>query len=162
MSVVFLPFLLFLLFGVVRFFAASLRARHPVAPGRASRQRRLRRAGVAILVTGLLVAAYIDMQVVLDEQAQAAAPGVDRRQFQHTFAPADTKKSELAVESIAGKEGVLGTEITEWFESLAHGRRLACTVAVLSIAGFLACLLLAHPRLGQPHPSEGADAPRDA
>jgi hypothetical protein len=161
MSIVFIPFLLFLALGVVRFFVGSLKARHPVSEDRAVFQKRLRLGGVVILVIGLIAAAAIDFRTVMDEENAAGAPGGDRRQFQHTFAPAETKKSDLAMENIAGKEGVLGTELTEWFESLAHGRRLACTVAVLSVAGFLGCLFFAHPHLAHepPHTPDSADAP---
>jgi hypothetical protein len=146
-SIVFIPFLLILLVGVARFFAGSLRTKRAVSSSRAAHQKRLRLAGAGILVSGLLIAASIDMQAMLDEAAQQSEPGADRRQFQHTFAPAETKKSELAQEMVTGKAGVLGTDLREWVLSLGHGRRLAYTVAAASVIGFLTCLFLAHPHL---------------
>lgn len=153
MSIVFVPFFLILAIGVSQFFLGSVRSKAPVSGERAALQRRIRTAGVGILAAGLLVAVPIYIKASLDEQAELAAE-TPQRQFQHTFAPAETKKSEVAMELVAGKEGILGTEITEWFVSLGHGKRLACTIAVISIAGFLTCLLLAHPRLGEAKPAE--------
>jgi hypothetical protein len=161
MSIVFIPFLLFLVLGVARFFIGSVRTKKTVSESRAAHQKRLRIIGAGILISGLLVAASIDMRAILDEEAEAAAPGADRRQFQHTFMPAETKKSELEAENIAGKEGILGTEITEWFLSLGHGRRLAYTVAVASVAGFLTCLFFAHPHLAEPGAAEGQGGTSD-
>jgi hypothetical protein len=157
-SIVFIPFLLILVIGVARFFVGSVRAKRAVSDSRASHQKRLRLIGAGILVSGLLCAASIAMQAALDDAAEQASPGADRRQFQHTFAPAETKKSELAEENIAGKEGVLGTELREWVLSLGHGRRLAYTVAAASIAGFLVCLFLAHPHLAEPHAPDSPGA----
>ena len=146
MSIVFIPFLLFLVLGVARFFIGSVRTKKTVSESRAAHQKRLRIIGAGILISGLLVAASIDMRAILDEEAEAAAPGADRRQFQ---------------QNIAGKEGILGTEITEWFLSLGHGRRLAYTVAVASVAGFLTCLFFAHPHLAEPGAAEGQGGTSD-
>jgi hypothetical protein len=154
MSIVFIPFLIILALGVGSFFTKSVTIKRPVTDVRARYQRRTRLLGTGILVAGLLIAASIYMQAYLDERASDAAPGADRRQFQHTFAPAETKKSQLAMESFAGKEGVLGVEITEWIQSLGHGRRLAYTVAVAATAGFLTCLVLAHPHMAERHAGE--------
>jgi hypothetical protein len=155
MSIVFIPFLLMLVIGISRFFMGSVRTKAPVSDERAAFQRRIRLIGVGTLVAGMLIAASIYMKASLDEQADPTA-NTPQREFQHTFAPAETKKSDLAMESIAGKEGVLGTEITEWFESLGHGKRLAYTVAVISLAGFLTCLFIAHPHLAEAKPAEKA------
>jgi hypothetical protein len=157
MSIVFVPFLIILALGMGSFFARSLTTKRPISRDRAVFQRRLRLLGTGILVAGLLVSASIYMRATLDEQAADAAAGADRRQFQHTFAPAETKKSQLAMESFAGKEGVLGVEMTEWVQSLGHGKRLACTVAVASIVGCLACLVLSHPHMAERE--EPAEAP---
>jgi hypothetical protein len=153
-SIVFIPFLLILFLGVAQFFVGSVRTKRAVSADRAAHQKRLRLVGAGILTGGLLIAASIDMQAVLDDAAQQSAPGADRRQFQLTFAPAETKRSELAQEMVTGKAGVLGTEVTQWVLSLGHGRRLAYTVAVVSVAGFLICLFLAHPHLADPQAPE--------
>ena len=154
MSIVFVPFAIILVLGVGQFFVRSVSTKRAVSVQRSRYQRRVRLLGVGLLVSGLLIAASIYMRATLDDQATAATPGADRRQFQHTFAPADTKKTDLAMESFAGKEGVLGNEITEWYQSLGHGRRLAYTVATFSIAGFLTCLFLAHPHLAEAEAGE--------
>lgn len=154
MSIVFIPFLLILFIGVARFFVGSVRTKRVVSEERAAKQKRLRLLGTGFLVGGLLVAASIDMRAALDEAAAQSAPGADRRQFQLTFAPAETKKSELAQEMVTGKAGVLGTEVTQWVLSLGHGRRLAYTVATASVVTFLICLFLAHPHLEDPRAPE--------
>jgi len=160
MSIVFVPFAIFLVIAVGRFFALSLRTKRKVSAQRTRYQKRVRLLGLGILVSGLLIAASIYMHAALDDEATATTPGADRGQFQHTFAPAQTKKSDLAMESFTGKEGVLGNEITEWYKSLGHGRRLAYTVAVISLAGFLTCLFIAHPHLAeQEAPAEPASEP---
>ena len=54
-----------------------------------------------------------------------------------------TKRESLRLEKIGGRSYILFNDINEWFASLWHGRRLAYTVGVLSIAGFLSCRWLA-------------------
>jgi hypothetical protein len=162
MSIVFIPFLLILFFGVARFFVGSVRTKRVVSAKRAAHQKRLRLVGTGILVSGLLIAASIDMQAALDEAAAQSDPGAERRQFQLTFAPAETKKSELAQEMVTGKAGVLGTELTEWVLSLGHGRRLAYTVATASVVTFLTCLFLAHPHLEAPRAPDAPGGPPGA
>ncbi|HZZ20177.1 MAG TPA: hypothetical protein VFE25_12445 [Opitutaceae bacterium] len=150
MNIVFIPFLIILALGVGSFFARSMTTKRAVTADRAKFQRKTRLLGTGILVAGLLIAASIYMQTVLDEQAADAAPGAERRQFQRAFEPAYTDKAQRAMKDIAGKEGVLGVEFTEWIQSLAHGKRLSYTVAVAGILGFLTCLVLAHPHLSDP------------
>jgi hypothetical protein len=162
MSIVFIPFLLILFLGVARFFVGSVRSKRVVSDNRSAQQKRMRLLGAGILVAGLLIAASIAMRAALDDAAADSAPGADRRQFQLTFAPAETKKSELAQEMVTGKAGVLGTELREWVLSLGHGKRLACTVAAASLVAFLICLFLAHPHLADPRPPGSTDGTPDA
>jgi hypothetical protein len=48
------------------------------------------------------------------------------------------------MERIGGKGGALASQLVEWFSSLWRGRRLASTLLCLSVAGSLACFLVAH------------------
>jgi len=50
-----------------------------------------------------------------------------------------TKRETLQLEKMGGKSFILFNDFNEWFASLWHGRRLAYSVGVLSIAGFLSC-----------------------
>ena len=49
-----------------------------------------------------------------------------------------SKRTLRELESIGGKSAVLANEIDEWFASLWHGRGLAYTLAVLTLAVALA------------------------
>ena len=72
--------------------------------------------------------------------------------------PADSSKKYLReMEVYGGKANLMATDVREWFDSLWHGRRLAVTVAVLSLllAGFLFLALTPLP------PPEVAGRPGD-
>jgi hypothetical protein len=96
--------------------------------------------GVAVLVVGMLSAVLIAMTATDDETDAASAIATDRM-YQHNL------------ELMGGKFGVLLAEFSDWFASLWHGRALAYTVGVVSIAIAAACFLLA--RLMKP-PRQGA------
>jgi hypothetical protein len=87
--------------------------------------------GVAVLVGGILSAVLIAMTATDDEADAASALATDRM-YQHNL------------ELMGGKFGVLLAQFSDWFASLWHGRTLAYTVGVLSIAIAAACFLLAH------------------
>ena len=60
------------------------------------------------------------------------------------YRPEDTKQYLRQMEMYGGKANVLASEFQQWFDSLWHGKRLAVTVAVLSVLlalGFLAVTL---------------------
>ncbi len=107
-------------------------------------QERLRLAGVAILVLGLLAAVIID----------AKAPPRDEGAY------AESRRYEYEMEQIGGKSNLMAAEIREWFAGLWHGRGLARMLACVSVGGSLGCFFLAHrlnpriPRRGRParHP----------
>jgi hypothetical protein len=95
-------------------------------------QTRFRLLGIFILVAGLFAAALFNRSAVPDDgSAYAIMPG-------------DTKRYEYEMERIGGKSNVLATELREWFGSLWHGKRLAYTLAFLSIGGSLACFFIAN------------------
>ena len=54
-----------------------------------------------------------------------------------------TNRDVLELEKMGGKSAVVAADFEEWFASIWHGRRLAYTVAVLSIAGCAGCYALA-------------------
>jgi hypothetical protein len=88
--------------------------------------RRVRNVTLAILVVGFVAAAVIYL---------AAQPPPENPLG---YDPMDTKKYLHDLEEFGGKANVLAVELREWFESLWHGKRLAFTVASLSVIA--ACL----------------------
>ena len=100
--------------------------------------RQLRGIGKIILAVGLAAAIiiYVAQPFVHDGGGE--------------YSP--TKRDLYEIEKIGGKSTVLGVEFNSWFSSLWHGRRLAYTVAFLSIAGFVACLWLADFLTDSPAP----------
>jgi hypothetical protein len=115
-------------------------------PGAARRdavlRRRLRLAGAAILLAGLLAAVLVNRTAAPDDEQALEA----RLNY--------TKRYEYQMELMGGKANILATEFREWFLGLWHGKRLARTLAVLSVGGGLACFYVAH-RLGHSHGRAG-------
>ena len=89
--------------------------------------RRVRMSGVVLLVGGLAAAVIVFYLAHPDEKLGIL--GVD----------VPTKRENLQLERMGGKSYILFNDINEWFSSLWHGRRLAYTIGVLSIAGFVSC-----------------------
>ena len=89
-------------------------------------------AGTLILVVGIVIAVLIyltaadDSSTVLDQELVNA------------------KRYQYEVERFGGKAAVLMVELNHWFDSLWQGKRLAATIAALSIAVALGCFLIAH------------------
>ena len=79
-----------------------------------------RRVGVAILCVGFVVALIIFLRSAspLDSQLQR---------------PEDSKQYLRQMQVYGGTANVLATELREWFEGLWHGRKLAYTVACLTM-----------------------------
>lgn len=80
----------------------------------------LRFAAVAILIAGLGGAIWIYL---------AAAPADNALGYD----PMQSKKYLRDLELYGGKANVLAVQITDWFESLWHGTRLAYTVACAAV-----------------------------
>lgn len=91
-------------------------------------QWRLRLIGICILAAGLLCAAFVDGMA----SARDEGPGTVNKSY------------EYQMELIGGKSNLLATETRSWFASLWHGRRLAHTLAFVSVTSSLACFFLAH------------------
>jgi hypothetical protein len=108
-------------------------------------QKRFRLIGVVILVAGLLAAALIDRSAApADENSDAILSG-------------NAKRYEYEMERMGGQSNVVAAEFREWFGSLWHGRRLAYTLAFLSIGGGLACFFIAHLLTYPPPPDNQTD-----
>jgi hypothetical protein len=93
--------------------------------------KRVRMSGVVLLVGGLAAAVIVFYLAQPDEKLGIL--GVDM----------PTKRENLQLERMGGKSYILFNDLNEWFFSLWHGRRLAYTIGVLSIAGCLSCRWLA-------------------
>ncbi|HVU35017.1 MAG TPA: hypothetical protein VHE61_16405 [Opitutaceae bacterium] len=76
-----------------------------------------------ILLAGLGVALAVFMAA-----SPTAQPG-------WTPDPLSAKQYNLELEKYGGKANILATEISQTFQSLWHGRNLAYTIAVLTVAG---------------------------
>jgi hypothetical protein len=96
-------------------------------------QARIRAGTRAILVLGFAAAVVI----FLTAQPPPGNPlGYD---------PLDTKRYLHDLEVYGGKANVLAAEFRDWFDSLWHGKRLAFTVAALSVIAALAFKFFATP-----------------
>ena len=58
----------------------------------------------------------------------------------------DSKLYQSQEDRMGGKFAPVADEITQWFSSLLHGKRLAYSIAILSIIAALLCYWIAqHP-----------------
>ena len=92
---------------------------------------RLRASALAVLVIGLAFASAI----YLSAQPPPGNP--------LGYEPEDTKKYLRDLEFYGGKGNVVATEFREWLASLWHGKRLAYTVAAITVAAAGALMFLA-------------------
>jgi hypothetical protein len=90
-------------------------------------QARLRVIGLCILAAGLLAATFV----------------AGRTSSGDVISGPDTKRDVYQMEVLGGKSNILATEIREWVGSLWHGKRLAYTLATVSITSSLVCFFLA-------------------
>jgi hypothetical protein len=88
---------------------------------------RVRTSGAILLVVGLLATVTIFYTARPREELEVLGDEVT------------SKREILQLEKMGGKSYILFNDIDRWFASLWHGQRLAYTVGVLSIAGFLSC-----------------------
>jgi ABC-type dipeptide/oligopeptide/nickel transport system permease component len=105
---------------------------------------RFRIAGLAIFVLGLLAAVVIYL----------LAPEVDLDEI--AYQEMATKQYERQIEMNGGKNLVLAAQFTHWFGGLWHGRRLAASLAVLSVLAALLCRALAGHALAVQEAEEGS------
>jgi hypothetical protein len=116
---------------------------------------RFRRIGVCILVVGLLGATLVYFTAT---DARYGAIGYESIGG-HSYAvmPGDSKSYQYELERIGGKSAVMAADMNTWWASLWHGRRLAYTLAFLSIGACVACFILAHLLTLQPWPDDTED-----
>jgi hypothetical protein len=93
---------------------------------------RVRFLGVSILIVGLITAAKIyQLRASEDDSPYTTDDFVSKRDLDQ-------------IERIGGKANVLAIELNSWLVSLWHGKRLAYSIASLSVGGFIGCYLLAN------------------
>jgi len=124
---------------------------YEIPAGDRRRQGRLRRAGIGILVGGILAAA------VIYRRAPASEDWADYLVDSGTMLSGNYKQYQNQMKQIGGQSNVIAADFSTWFASLWQGRRLAYTVAVLSLGGSLTCFLLAHLLGFPPPPESGSD-----
>jgi hypothetical protein len=107
----------------------------PDATERSPYEIRMRRIALGVLVVGLSIAAAVYAMAPPDGDANY--PGI------YVASVSNSKKYQLELERIGGKAAVVAVEFDDWFGSLWHGRKLAGTLAVLSVGVSLLCLLAA-------------------
>jgi len=88
-------------------------------------------AGIIVLIAGLASAALIFISTA------------DYTGGELEYEITHSKSYEFQLERIGGKSAVLGVELTQWLVSLWHGKRLAFSVAFLSIGFAMICFWLA-------------------
>jgi protein-S-isoprenylcysteine O-methyltransferase Ste14 len=113
-------------------------------------QIRLYVASVVILVAGLIGATII----------YATAPEPDSAELVYGIANNPQYVAEL--QQIGGTAEVVMAEFHQWFDSLWHGKTLACTVAFLCAAAAGICFFAAHYRIFEaPHQPGDDQDPRN-
>jgi len=93
----------------------------------------MQRIAAGILIVGLSVSAIVLAMAPAEIDENAAG-------F-YTSSLNSSKKYRGDLERIGGKAAVAAAEFNEWFDGLWHGRRLAGTLAILSIGASLLCFL---------------------
>jgi hypothetical protein len=98
--------------------------------------------GLAVLLAGYSGAALAWRAQGRIDQQNAYLAANDAAQLSTLDSRTGTQQLELQY----GKMGVLAAGCAEWIESLAHGRRLAETLVVLSSATAIGCFIAAGRR----------------
>ncbi|TRZ93177.1 MAG: hypothetical protein D4R84_10940 [Rhodocyclaceae bacterium] len=93
----------------------------------------MRRLAACVLIVGLSASAIV--------LATASAEADEDDAGFYTSSVNSSKKYRGDLERIGGKAAVAAAEFNEWFDGLWHGRRLAGTLAALSIGASLLCFL---------------------
>ena len=104
-------------------------------------RKRLYLVSALILVLGLCAAAVIYATTAGGSDGAVGYEVING--VAYPVAPADSKAYQRELERFGGKANVLAAEFTRWFAGLWQGRRLAFTVAFLSLLASLALYLYA-------------------
>jgi hypothetical protein len=149
-AALFLPVVVLGVIGLIRF-GISLWNSSPSPPTRSGNDmtlaKRWRLAGVCILAAGLLAAALAYRNAPAEEDYGAVGYEIDGGTASPTLA-GDSKSYDRQMEGVGGQATVLADEIAGWW----HGRKLAYTLALLSLAGFLGCFFIAQLHVHRPPP----------
>jgi hypothetical protein len=116
-------------------------------------RKRLLRIGIWILVVGLLAAAVAYFKAGSDGDSGALGYEIVNGQS-YPIMPGDSKSYQRQVELIGGKSGLLASEFTDWFADLWHGKKLAYTLAALSVGSSLLCFFLSQHLVILPPPDD--------
>ncbi len=109
-------------------------------------QFRLYLTSVAVLLAGLLCAAWVYLEATEEINSSNAVSYEVVAGHNYALTTDDSKRYQYDMERIGGKSVFVAEEISQWFASLWHGKRLSFTIALLSIVVSLACFLVAqHP-----------------
>jgi len=92
---------------------------------------RIRYCGIAILLVGLVAAALIYIYAADDRSSGGAAEIESGRLYEYN------------IERIGGMAAVYAARFNRWLAGLWHGRPLAYTVAILTVAIALLCFAVA-------------------
>jgi hypothetical protein len=125
-----------------------------------SPEARYHRIGLVTLIAGLLAAAVVYRCTSPQEYASSLTVYRIEEGNAYPVDPGSLKKNQ---QDTWTKANLRTMEFLEWSGTWFHGRRLACTLAALSGAGFLVCLFLANFefRLAPPQdPRERGDRDR--
>lgn len=93
----------------------------------------MRRLAVGVLVVGLSISGIVFVAVPAEVENDAA--GV------YVASLSNSRNLRREVERAGGWAAVAAIEFNEWFDNLWRGRRLAGTLAVLSVGASLLCFL---------------------
>jgi hypothetical protein len=118
---------------------------------RATIRNRLYLIGAAILLVGLLCAAWVYLAAP-DDSSDSYIIGYELvNGHKYPITAADSKHYQYQMEQLGGNFMVLSDELARWLSSLWHGQRLAYTIAFLSIVAALVCFWVAqHPDYNLP------------
>jgi hypothetical protein len=109
-------------------------------------QIRLYLAGAVILVGGLVSAAWIYLAATNDTNKSEIVGYEFVNGQKYAIRKSDSKRYQHEMERLGGKFNVDLDEFNEWLSGLWHGKRLAYTIAILSLVAALACYWIAqHP-----------------
>jgi len=107
----------------------------PDTPEKTSYEILMGKIAVGVLLVGLAASTVVF--------AMASTEGDDAYAGVYVASVNNSKKYQLELERIGGKAAVVAAEFTDWFDGLWHGRKLAGTLAVLSVGASLLCFLAA-------------------
>ena len=118
---------------------------------------RLDRIAFAILAVGLIAAVVVYFAAAPDDAGPAAGYEINAAGNSYAVGAADSKRYERGMEQMGGKANVLAAQFGDWLGTLWHGRRLAYTLAVVSVSSYLALYFLDFAPAPQSSPDKSSD-----